>query len=158
MKPESTKVSGTITERNVLTPIFYDALGERISVPDTSVETALKALQPETDVSMLGFTSSSVLKTDLVSETGAKISFTRRGGSEQTYMFAEQVFERKDFAALADAGNPLSRQFNSLPKIKLNDPASVVYKSILGLSVLDSGDQTRVVLIDKKGKQLFTPK
>lgn len=165
MKPDATpvtdtvtqrNVTGTVTQKNILTPIFYDAVGDNISVHDTSVETALKALKPAAD--MLGFTSSQVLKVNLNSESGEKISFSRRGGSEQTYMFAQQVFEHKDFAALADAKNPLSEQFKRLPKIKVADPDSVVYTSILGLSILDSGDQTRVTLIDKKGNQLFKPK
>ncbi|TAL38486.1 MAG: hypothetical protein EPN97_04110 [Alphaproteobacteria bacterium] len=154
MKPKTTDVTGTVTEKTLLIPICYDAIGESIRVDGTSVEAALKSLKLEADV--LGFEFEQAVKAKLHPTAGGEeITFTRKRSGPTTYMFATAVYGREDFASLADASNPLSAAFNRIPKAKLADPDSVVYASIMGLTALQPCDQQRIVLIDKQGRQLF---
>ncbi|MEZ0223083.1 MAG: hypothetical protein ACAH83_00890 [Alphaproteobacteria bacterium] len=154
MKTTTTEVTGTITEKTLLIPICYDAVGESLRVSDTSVETALKSMKLEADV--LGFTFEQAVKATLrPADGGEEVTFTRKRPDAKTYMFATDVYGRDNFAQLADSANPLSAAFNRIPKAKLADPDSVVYASIMGLQVLQPCDQQRVVLINKQGQQLF---
>lgn len=153
MKPKTTDVTGTVTEKTLLIPICYDAVGESIRVGDASVETALKAMRLEADV--LGFTFEQAAKAKLRLAGGGEITFTRRRADAKTYMFATAVYGAGDFASLADRKNPLSEAFNRIPKAKLTEPGSVVYASIMGLTALPPCDQQRIVLIDRQGRQLF---
>ncbi|MEZ0261003.1 MAG: hypothetical protein ACAH80_08335 [Alphaproteobacteria bacterium] len=121
----------------ILHPILWDAMGEPVRVDASSVEAALKGVKIEAD--MLGF------------------EFAAAGRRGSTYMFAEAVYTRAEYAAIAanDPDNRLSRQFNSIPQWKFNDPATVVYTSAQGVRAFEACDHPRVTLVDKTGKQLF---
>jgi hypothetical protein len=157
MSDKATAVTGTVTETTLLVPICYDSLDEPVRVPSASVEEALKAAK--LDRGVLGFEFQQSTRVRLQpAEGGAEIKFSRRSSGYQVYMFADEVFGRADFAKLQEPGNPLSRYFNNLPKIKLADPNCIVYSSLMGLTAMDSGDQGRVTLVDRAGKQLFPKK
>lgn len=157
MSDKATAVTGTVTETTLLVPICYDSLDEPIRVPSASVEEALKAAN--LDRGVLGFEFKQSAKARLKpSDGGPEITFSRNTSGYQVYMFADEVFGRADFPKLQQADYPLSRYFNNLPKIKLADPNCIVYSSIMGLTAMDSGDQHRVTLVDRAGKQLFPRK
>jgi hypothetical protein len=122
----------------ILHPILWDAMGEPVRVDATSVEAALKGIKIEAD--MLGFEFRQAAER-----------------KDRVYMFAQNVYTRAEYAAIAaaDPQNILSRQFNTIPKWKFNDPQTVVYTSMQGVRPFEAHEHPRVTLVDKTGKQLF---